>query len=116
VATDGPDTSIAVTILSVPPDAAPTDPQTDVMAPGRTEPLVIGYGWLRASYRDSVALRGLSTPTGLGPVDNPMVSGSARPWSSARGTPTSWSRRIAAWPSGSPTAPAASWPTTPAGT
>ncbi len=79
IATEGPDTSIAVTILSVPPDADPGDDSTDVMAPGRTEPLLIGYGWLRASYRDSVPLRGLSTPTGLGPVDNPMPSGVRTP-------------------------------------
>jgi putative cell wall-binding protein len=64
VSITGVDTSIAVTILSVPPDVDPTARITETMDGTNAAPLRMGYAWLRAFYRDSVPLRGVSTPTG----------------------------------------------------
>jgi hypothetical protein len=66
---DGPDATTAVTVLDVPAGAEPGDSSTTTMTEDRDQPLVISYAWLRAWYRDSVPLRGLSTPTGGGPVE-----------------------------------------------
>lgn len=66
---EGPDTTVAVTVLDVPPGAQPGDSSTTLMTADRTRPLVVSYAWLRGWYRDSVPLRGLSTPTGGGPME-----------------------------------------------
>jgi X-Pro dipeptidyl-peptidase len=69
VSAEGPDATIAVTVLDVPPGVSPTDDPTTTMTPTRTQPLIISYAWLRAWYRDTVPLRGISTPTGGAPLD-----------------------------------------------
>jgi X-Pro dipeptidyl-peptidase len=67
--TEGPDTTVAVTVLDVPPGSEPGDSATTRMTTDRDRPLIISYAWLRGWYRDSVPLRGLSTPTGGGPME-----------------------------------------------
>lgn len=62
ISIEGVDTSSAVTILSVPPDVEPTVRSTDTMDGTNTAPLRLGHAWLRAFYRGSVPLRGVSTP------------------------------------------------------
>ena len=64
MAATGPDATVAVEVLDVPPGVEPTAATTDLADGARTKPLRISYGWARAFYRDSLALRGLSTPTG----------------------------------------------------
>lgn len=59
----GPDTTVAVEILALPPGAESSDRATETWTKDTDQPLRIGYGWARAWYRDSVPLRGVSTPT-----------------------------------------------------
>ena len=66
---EGPDATLAVDVRMVPPDVDPTS-SAGVRYDGQDERSVqLTYGWVRAFYRDSVPLRGLSTPTGGGFVD-----------------------------------------------
>lgn len=74
ISADGPDTTIGVEVAMLPPDVDDDVPAGTVMdAAG--DPVVISYAWLRAFYRDSVPLRGISTPTG----GAPLVPGAATP-------------------------------------
>ncbi|PSQ35851.1 hypothetical protein BRD05_04295 [Halobacteriales archaeon QS_9_70_65] len=59
---DGTDATVAVEILDVPPDAEPGDDATTTMTPDREAPLLFSYAWVRAWYRDTVPMRGLSIP------------------------------------------------------
>jgi X-Pro dipeptidyl-peptidase len=73
----GPDTSIAVRIEDLGPDAEPTDTSDDPLYDGDDRGvLTVTYGWLQALVRASVKPRGPSTPvigTPLTP-DTPVVS------------------------------------------
>jgi X-Pro dipeptidyl-peptidase len=64
MAATGRDATVAVEVVDVPPGVEPTDRTTDLADGTRTAPLRISFGWARAFYRDSLPLRGLSTPTG----------------------------------------------------
>jgi X-Pro dipeptidyl-peptidase len=66
----GPDATVAVEVKMLEADAPPTTAGR-ILFDSATEPgpLTISYGWLRAFYRDSVPLRGLSTPTGGSPLE-----------------------------------------------
>ena len=64
LAATGVDTTVAVEVVDVPPGVEPTDPATDLADGQDVAPKRISYGWARAFYRDSLPLRGLSTPTG----------------------------------------------------
>jgi X-Pro dipeptidyl-peptidase len=64
MAATGQDATVAVEVVDVPPGIEPTAATTDLANGQRTRPLRISYGWARAYYRDSLPLRGLSTPTG----------------------------------------------------
>jgi X-Pro dipeptidyl-peptidase len=62
--TDGPDATVAVDVRAVPPGVDPSS-SAGVLHDGQdTRAVQLTYGWIRAYYRDSVPLRGLSTPTG----------------------------------------------------
>lgn len=60
----GPDATIAVSVTMVPPDTTATG-HGSLLHDDRAVPTErqVTYGWLRAAYRDSVPLRGISTPT-----------------------------------------------------
>jgi X-Pro dipeptidyl-peptidase len=60
----GPDATVAVEVKMLPADA-PATTAGRILFNSATQPapLTISYGWLRAYYRDSVPMRGLSTPT-----------------------------------------------------
>ncbi len=60
---EGTDATTAVEVLDVPPGAEPSDPTTVKHTPDRDQPLLASYAWMRAWYRDSVPMRGRSTPT-----------------------------------------------------
>ena len=60
----GPDTSIAIEIVDVPPGAAATAAAYDLYDGKDKGPFSITYGWLRTYYRDSIKPRGRSIPTG----------------------------------------------------
>ena len=63
MAATGRDATVAVEVVSVPEDVDPLAGTTIVHDGADAKPLVISYGWLRGYYRDSVPLRGVSTPT-----------------------------------------------------
>lgn len=66
---DGPDATVAVDVRMVPPGVDP-ERSAGIRYDGQQErPVQLTYGWVRAFYRDSVPLRGLSTPTGGGFVE-----------------------------------------------
>ena len=73
----GPDTSIAVRIDSLGPEAEPTDTPDDTLWDGDDRGvLTVTYAWLQSLVRDSVKPRGPSTPvigTPLQP-DTPVLS------------------------------------------
>ena len=64
LAATGRDATVAVEVVDVPPDGDPNGATTDLADGEYARPLRISYGWARAYYRDSIAPRGLSTPTG----------------------------------------------------
>ena len=65
----GPDTTFAVRIDDLPPDVSDTAPVTVAKLEGPVEgAFTISYAWARAWYRDTLKPRGISTPTGGGPV------------------------------------------------
>ena len=65
----GPDTSLAVRIDLLPPDAAADAPVGQTVLDGPlTAPFTVGYGHARAAYREDLQPRGLSTPTTPVPV------------------------------------------------
>ena len=65
----GPDTTLAVRIDSLPPDAADDAPVGDTTLDGpQDDVFTVSYGWARAAYRNSIEPRGLSTPSGPEPV------------------------------------------------
>lgn len=70
LAANGPDTTVAVRVALLPPGI--TDPATASATPSwdiNVEPAAIGtYGYARAWYRDSLTTRGVSSPTGGGPL------------------------------------------------
>lgn len=66
LAASGPDATTAVEVTLLPPDS-PADTGGGILHDGERQ-VTISYGWLRAWYRDSVPLRGLSTPTGGSPL------------------------------------------------
>jgi X-Pro dipeptidyl-peptidase len=69
MAAEGVDTTVAIDVVDVPPGIEPTARSTDLADGSFTAPLRISEGWARAFYRDSVPLRGLSTPTGGAPLE-----------------------------------------------
>jgi X-Pro dipeptidyl-peptidase len=64
LAATGRDATVAIEVVDVPPGVEPTAATTDLANGATARPLRISYGWARAFYRDSLPLRGLSTPTG----------------------------------------------------
>ena len=62
LAASGQDATTAVEVKMLPPGSEPGT-AAGIVHDGE-RPVTISYGWLRAYYRDSVPLRGLSTPTG----------------------------------------------------
>ncbi len=64
IAATGRDATVGIEVVDVPPGVNPTARPTVTADGGDSAPLTISYGWLRAVYRDSVPLRGVSTPTG----------------------------------------------------
>ena len=65
----GPDTTLAVRIDSLPPDAADDASVGDTILDGPQEDVfTVSYGWARAAYRSTIEPRGLSTPSGAEPV------------------------------------------------
>ena len=65
----GPDTTLAVRIDSLPPEAADDAPVGDTVLDGPQEDVfTVSYGWARAAYRSTIEPRGLSTPSGAEPV------------------------------------------------
>ncbi len=70
----GPDTSIAVRIDDIGPDAEDTDQPSDALYDGDDrDVLTITYGWLQAAVRASVKPRGPSTPV----IGTPLTPGTA---------------------------------------
>ncbi|MBW3620452.1 MAG: CocE/NonD family hydrolase, partial [Actinobacteria bacterium] len=67
--TEGPDTTVAAQVLALPPGRGPGDSSTDVWTTETDRPLRTSYAWARAWYRDSIPLRGLSSPVAGGPVE-----------------------------------------------
>jgi X-Pro dipeptidyl-peptidase len=66
--TQGPDTTVAAEVLALPPGTDPGDPSTDEWTTDTDRPVRASFAWARAWYRDSIPLRGVSTPGGGGPV------------------------------------------------
>lgn len=65
----GPDTTIAVRIDALPPDAEDDARVGDTVLDGPPEDVfTVSYGWARAAYRSTIEPRGLSTPSGPEPV------------------------------------------------
>jgi hypothetical protein len=58
----GPDTSLAVQVDLLGPDAENTDQASDTLFDGDQSALTMTYGWLQAAVRASVKPRGPSTP------------------------------------------------------
>lgn len=68
---DGPDTTVAVKIASVPDGVDPAAASDSADWSVDVDPAhTITYAWARAWYRDSIAPRGISSPTGGGPVSD----------------------------------------------
>ncbi|MCU1591465.1 MAG: CocE/NonD family hydrolase [Frankiales bacterium] len=66
---EGPDTTFAVRIDDLAPDASPTAPVTMTTLDGPVESaFTISYAWGRAWYRSTLKPRGLSTPKAGSPV------------------------------------------------
>lgn len=63
MAATGRDATVGVEVVMVPDGIEPTAPPTITHDGTDGQPLVISYGWLRGFYRESVPLRGVSTPT-----------------------------------------------------
>jgi len=65
----GPDTTLAVRIDALPPDAEDDDRVgSDVLEGAPEAPFTVSYGWARAAYRGTIEPRGISTPHGPEPV------------------------------------------------
>ena len=64
MAATGPDATVAIEVVDLPPGSDPAAASTDLADGSYVRPLRISQGWARAYYRDSLPLRGLSTPTG----------------------------------------------------
>jgi X-Pro dipeptidyl-peptidase len=65
----GPDTTLAVRIDALPPDAEDDARVGDAVLDGPPEDVfTVSYGWARAAYRSTIEPRGISTPSGPEPV------------------------------------------------
>jgi predicted acyl esterase len=65
----GPDTTLAVRIDALPPDAEDDARVGDTVLDGPPEDVfTVSYGWARAAYRSTIEPRGISTPSGPEPV------------------------------------------------